>query len=367
MRLIFDAHLDLALFALAYNRDQTETVAQINEREAVMTDVQARGGAVASLPEMRRGGVAVCQSTVAVRADREVRPAAGYMRTDLDFATQEMAYAYAQGQLAYYRVLERQGEIKLIGTVEELAAHWRRWEAGVDEALPVGIIVSMECADPIVEPTQAQAWWEDGVRSVSLAHFGVSHYAHGTGTNGPLTERGVELLKEFERIGMILDLTHTADDSFYQALDCFGGPVLASHTNCRALVPGDRQFADEQIQLLIQRGGVIGAARGILTGTVLRTRFHRLHHCSHRCQRTSSGEKIASIDIRLLITHRKNLQCAGILADCKSGGKARPIAFTPPSYGLPFVDAVSHLDFPRAVPVCSSGWNEDERGFYFGG
>ena len=260
MRLIFDAHLDLALFALAYNRDQTETVAQINEREAVMTDVQARGGAVASLPEMRRGGVAVCQSTVAVRADREVRPAAGYMRTDLDFATQEMAYAYAQGQLAYYRVLERQGEIKLIGTVEELAAHWRRWEAGVDEALPVGIIVSMECADPIVEPTQAQAWWEDGVRSVSLAHFGVSHYAHGTGTNGPLTERGVELLKEFERIGMILDLTHTADDSFYQALDCFGGPVLASHTNCRALVPGDRQFADEQIQLLIQRGGVIGAA-----------------------------------------------------------------------------------------------------------
>ena len=96
MRLIFDAHLDLALFALAYNRDQTETVAQINEREAGMTDVQARGGAVASLPEMRRGGVAVCQSTVAVRADRGVRPAAGYMRTDLDFATQEVGRRGAQ-------------------------------------------------------------------------------------------------------------------------------------------------------------------------------------------------------------------------------------------------------------------------------
>ena len=256
MRLIFDAHVDLALFALAYNRDQTEDVAQINRREAGMTDAHDRGFAAMSLPEFRRAGVAVCQSTVAARTDRgrqRLRP------MDLDFGTQAMAYAFAQGQLAYYRVLAEQGEVRLIGTRTELAEHWQCWEKG-GEHLPVGLIVSMECADPIVDPGQVQSWFEDGVRSVSLAHFGRNCYAHGTGTSGPLDRRADELLREFERVGMILDLTHSADEGFYQALDRFAGPVLASHTNCRALVPGDRQFSDEQIELLIERGAVIGTA-----------------------------------------------------------------------------------------------------------
>ena len=260
MRLIIDGHVDLALFALGHNRDLTETAEQINQREEGMTDTHDRGCAAMSLPEMRRGGVAVCQSTVAVRANRQVQPRAGFRRVDLDFATQTMAYAYAQAQLAYYRVMQEQGEVQLIRTAGELEAHWQHWQQGRAGSLPIGIIVSMECADPIVEPAQAQSWYEDGVRSVSLAHFGQSHYAYGTGTSGPLSPRGVELLGEFERIGMILDLTHTSDPSFYQALDCFGGPVLASHNNCRALVPGDRQFSDEQIQLLIQRNAVIGAS-----------------------------------------------------------------------------------------------------------
>ncbi len=59
---------------------------------------------------------------------------------------------------------------------------------------------------------------------------------------------------------MILDATHLADKSFWQALEIFGGPVLASHHNCRALVPGDRQLTDEQIKALISRGAVIGAS-----------------------------------------------------------------------------------------------------------
>ena len=171
-----------------------------------------------------------------------------------------MAYAWGQGQLAYYRILEQQGEIKLIRTSNELDAHWQTWEQAGNGKLPVGVIVSMECADPIVEPSQAEVWWEDGLRSVTLAHFGPSHYAFGTGGVGPLTPKGTQLLKEFERIGMILDLTHLCEPSFYEALDRFSGPVIASHNNCRALVSGDRQFSDEQIKRLIERGAVIGAA-----------------------------------------------------------------------------------------------------------
>lgn len=59
---------------------------------------------------------------------------------------------------------------------------------------------------------------------------------------------------------MILDATHLSDESFWKALGLFQGPVLASHNNCRALVPGNRQFTDEQIRELIRRDSVIGAA-----------------------------------------------------------------------------------------------------------
>jgi membrane dipeptidase len=63
-----------------------------------------------------------------------------------------------------------------------------------------------------------------------------------------------------QEAGMILDLTHLSDGSFWQALEAFGGPVMASHNNCRALVPGVRQFSDRQITALVQREGVMGVA-----------------------------------------------------------------------------------------------------------
>jgi membrane dipeptidase len=258
MRLIFDSHLDLSWNALSYNRDQTETVDQINQREAGMDPAGGRGHATTSLPEMRAGRVAVCMGTLLARAKRHVQPAVGHRRTDLDFGTQSIAYAIAQGQLAYYRLLEQQGEMRMIGTARELDEHWQQWQSNPTARLPIGNILAMEGADPIVDPSQVEAWFAAGLRSVMPSHYGKSHYSVGTGDNGPLTDRGVELLKEFERIGMILDMTHLSDQSFIQALDCYHGPVMASHNNCRALVPADRQFSDEQLRLLIERGAVIG-------------------------------------------------------------------------------------------------------------
>jgi membrane dipeptidase len=105
-----------------------------------------------------------------------------------------------------------------------------------------------------------ESWWEDGLRVVSLSNYGVSAYAHGTGTEGGLTDLGRPLLEAMDSVGMILDLTHLADQAFWEAIEIFQGPVLASHNNCRALVPGDRQFADEQLKAIVERDGVIGAA-----------------------------------------------------------------------------------------------------------
>jgi membrane dipeptidase len=255
-----DGHLDLSWNALSWGRDITLDLDALNTSEAGMKDHLARGRATTTLPEMRRGGIAACQATVLARARPGFKKPEGFVRFDLDYANQDIAYAMAQGQLAYYRVLERWGEVRMIRTVGDLNAHWDSWGDGQAARSPIGLILAMEGADPIVDPDQAAAWWEQGLRSVNLAHYGRSRYAVGTGDDGPLTPEGVALLKEFERLGMILDATHLSDQSFFEALERFSGPVLASHNNCRALVPHGRQFSDEQIRLLIDRGAVIGAA-----------------------------------------------------------------------------------------------------------
>jgi membrane dipeptidase len=259
LRLIFDSHLDLAWNGLSFNRDQTLAVAEIRRREAHMTDEPSRGRATTSLPELRRAGASVVVATLLARGGPEQKPKPAYGRTDLDFATQSIAHATARGQLAYYRLLEEEGQLRMLRTGAELADHQKRWERG-ETGAPIGAILSMEGADPITSPSQVEAWWELGLRAVGPAHYGKSHYACGTHTEGPLSARGVELLREMERLGMILDVTHLADQSLFQALELFGGAVLASHHNCRALVPGDRQLTDEQIRRLIERGAVIGAA-----------------------------------------------------------------------------------------------------------
>jgi membrane dipeptidase len=118
----------------------------------------------------------------------------------------------------------------------------------------------MEGADPVLSPDQVEEWWTAGLRIIGPAHYGVSPYAHGTGTEGGLFPPGKPLLKVMERVGMILDVTHLSDQCFDEALDAYGGPVLASHHNCRALVPNQRQLTDDQIKRLVARGAVIGAA-----------------------------------------------------------------------------------------------------------
>jgi len=250
--LLIDGHLDLAMNALIWNRDLTQSVFEIRRREAGMTQKGRAMGTVA-FPEMRKGEVGVCLATVIARIARKGNPLTGY-------SSPEIAYAMAQGQLAYYRILESQGKVRIIKDWETLNAHAEEWLHESHRDVPLGFILSMEGADPIVNPKQVKSWWEDGLRVVSLSHYGVSTYAHGTGTKGGLTSLGHELLEEMHSIGMILDVTHLSEESFWEALDIFPGPVIASHNNCRALVPGGRQFSDEQIQALIKRDAVIGVA-----------------------------------------------------------------------------------------------------------
>jgi membrane dipeptidase len=248
--LIIDAHLDLSWNALGWNRDLNRSVEDIRRVEASMTE-KGRGTNTVAFPEMRRGSIGICLATVLARCNPRGT-------SSIDFRTQEIACATAQGQRAYYKVLERHGVCRMIGDWAGLEKSFGEWEAGGDGA-PLGFILAMEGADPILSPSHAMDWFEGGLRVVGLAHYGPSTYAHGTGCSGGLTEQGRELLRVMEEIGMILDMTHLADESFWEAAKVFHGPMLASHNNCRALTPGGRQFDDDQIRLLIERDAVIGA------------------------------------------------------------------------------------------------------------
>ena len=257
-RPIIDAHLDLAWSALSFNRDLTLDLQDVRRHERGMTDERARGNNTVTFPELRRGGIRIAVATLLARGGPAQTRPLGYKRSDLDYINQTHANAIAKGQLAYYRELESQGIVRFISTREDLDAHWRL--ANDDAGAPLGIILSMEGADPIVSPAQVQEWWDCGLRAVGPAHYGQSHYAYGTGVSGPLSAKGRELLKEFDRVGMILDATHLCDQSMAEALDLFGGRVLASHHNCRSIIPGDRQLTDGQIRGLVKRDAVIGAA-----------------------------------------------------------------------------------------------------------
>ncbi len=313
--LIIDGHLDAAINALREERDQTLPVTAIREREKDIPKDKL-GTCTVSFSEMRRCGIPLCMTTVLARAKPWIEPGRTSQGSDCDFPAQDMAYAFAMGQLAYYRELERRGEVSIITDRPGLDAHWSRWEAGQSggDDLPIGVILTMEGADPITEPDRLEHWYGMGLRSVFLAHYGHSHYAAGTPSidqpqsheqDGPVTAKGFALFKEMSRLEIPLDMTHLSDTSFWDAAKAYDGPVYSSHTNCRALADDVRQFTDEQIKFIVDRGGVLGLSmhfamiKGGFTGEAFRvgpstvTLEHVADHVDHICQLAGSTKHIA--------------------------------------------------------------------------
>ena len=265
MRLLADAHLDLAMNLVYYDRDLRLPVDEINrqEKQLSLSDTPFRGNATLSLPELKTSGLGICVATLLARSGPDHGRKQKYDRIDLDFGTPDGAYCAAHTQLAWYHLMQERGEIRLLKSREDIDQHWQLWTAASSdqyESLPLGVILSMEGADPISSPDQTSYWYNLGLRAIGPAHYGASQYAQGTGADGPLTDWGFQLLAEMQKLGMVLDVTHLADTAMQQALDVYEGPVWASRHNCRSLVNWDRQLTDEQIQKLVKRNAVIGIA-----------------------------------------------------------------------------------------------------------
>jgi membrane dipeptidase len=251
--LIFDSHLDLSMNALDWNRDITLPVAEIRAREAGKTDKKDRGNGMVSLVEMRRGQIGLCVATLIARYTAPDNTLPGWQ-------SPEIAWAQTQGQLAWYRAMEEARQMVPIVDRASLDRQVALWMNDPPANAPIGYILSLEGADSILTPRHLERAHAQGLRAVGPAHYGPGRYAPGTNAHGGLTPRGRELLREMHRLNIILDATHLCDESFWEALELYHGPVWASHQNCRKLVPGDRQFNDEQIKELIARGAVLGTS-----------------------------------------------------------------------------------------------------------
>ncbi|GGI25312.1 dipeptidase [Pedobacter mendelii] len=293
-----DAHLDLSMNALEWNRDLTKNVSDINTREIGLTDKPDRGLATVSLPELRKGNIGLVVATQIARYVAPDNHLPGWH-------SPEQAWAQTQGQLAWYKAMEDKGEMFQVNNLETLDEHLALWNSGqANDKKSVGYILSLEGADSFVTVDHLEKAWQNGLRAVGPAHYGPGRYAQGTDATGKMTSIGHDLLKEMERLNIILDATHLCDDSFWDAMSRFSGPVWASHNNCRSLVNHNRQYSDEQIKELIDRGAVIGGAldawmmvpnwqRGISQPKAMNCNLDvMINHIDHICQLAGNAEHV---------------------------------------------------------------------------
>jgi len=238
---IVDGHEDIAFNVLSLRRNFLDKISNVRSKNAFKNE----GIPTVSLPELKKGNVRILFATLWVAPCKRSRAPGG-----LCYRTFEEAHALAKGQLDYYRTIESQGFVRIIRTRAELKEH-------LTYEKKVGLVILMEGADPILTPREVNEWFKAGVRIVGPA-WQRTKYCGGTDAPGPLTKEGRELMAEMESTGMILDLSHMADASFYDALDLFHGNVIASHSNCRKYVPTNRQLTDDMIKALVSRDGVVG-------------------------------------------------------------------------------------------------------------
>ncbi len=294
---IIDAHLDLAMNALEWNRELTWPVHEIREAEKGMADKPDRGKGTVSLDAMRQGRVGLCVATLIARYVKRGNSLPGWK-------SPEQAWAMTQAQLAWYKAMEEKGQMAAVTDKASLRKTLKAWE-NPTENTPVGYVLSLEGADSILSLKHLERNHAQGLRAVGPAHYGPGTYAQGTDATGGIGRKGRELLKEMERLDIILDATHLCDESFWEALDHFNGPVWASHSNCRALVNHNRQFTDDQFRALIDRGAVIGVPldawmmvpgweRGVSDPAAMGVTLATMAgHIDHICQLAGSAAHVA--------------------------------------------------------------------------
>lgn len=291
---IVDAHLDLAYNALNDGRQLRQ---ELNELRVSEPEDNIRGRATVTIPELIKGGVGLVFGTLFVQPASSPLSA----RDKIVYTNSAEAHKHAMEQLDYYhRLADEEDRILLVGDLANLDDIVASHEP--EKTALLGIVPLMEGADPIRQPEEVEAWFERGLRLIGPA-WDDTRYAAGAWREGDagLTKEGIRLLEVMGEFSMILDLTHMSEKATYEALNLYPGPIAATHSNARALVPGQRQLSDNQIRGIGEREGVIGIA---LYNAFLRPQYRRggprdqvtldhvVAHIDHICQVLGNASQV---------------------------------------------------------------------------
>lgn len=273
--MIIDAHLDLA-----YNVGRGRDIRMPAPQQPIAENEIATVG----FPDLREGGVDLVFATIFCQPTTQKHK--GYTNP-------QEAHEQARAQIAQYRQWHEEGElIQLTRPAPARSLHEK----------PTRAYLLLEGSEAIRTIDDAQWFFDEGVRLVGLS-WQKTRYAGGTATPGPLTAAGRELVKEFDRLGIIHDASHLAEQSFWDLMHATDKLIIASHSNCRSIVkadPNERHLTDAMIRAIAQRGGVIGINffdKFLLPydqhGKRRATLDDVVAHVKHICNLTGSADHVA--------------------------------------------------------------------------
>jgi membrane dipeptidase len=344
MHLIVDAHEDIAYNILNFGRDYLRPAAETRriEKESGSETPQHTGEALLGWPDYQRGQVSVVFSTLFVTPIRR-REGNWDKQSYADFNQAHLLY---RRQLdTYHELTDRHPEaFQLIGTRTDLDSVLDHWADVNAVNHPVGLVPLMEGAEGVRTPSELGEWWENGLRIIGLAWAG-TRFCGGTRDPGPLTEDGRDLLKAMADVGFTLDLSHMDSISARQSLDLYPGPIIASHANAAALLPGydgNRLIPDDVIRGLIARDGIIGV----------------VPFCKFLDNNWSMGDSRDKVTLETLAAHIDHV--------CQMAGDARHVGLGSDfdgGFGLSAVpagiDSVADLQKLDST-LTAKGYNDDE-------
>lgn len=295
---IIDSHEDLAWNIVQFGRDYTLSVTETRRRESTSDAPRHNGNTLLGWPEYQEGRVAVIFATLFATPQRRK-----HAWERVTYASFDEAYTIYRRQAdLYWELCEKHpNHFRLIVSRAQLEEHLQEWQKPSENGHPVGLVLLMEGAEGIRTPDELAEWWELGLRQIGLAWAG-TRYCGGTGEPGPLTDDGRRLLRAMAEFPFALDLSHMDERAALQALDEYPGPILVSHANCAALLPGNtsnRHLSDLVIRRVIEREGTIGVVpynrflrAGWKEGDPRLPLDSLLAHIDHICQLAGSAQHV---------------------------------------------------------------------------
>jgi len=244
----FDGHLDLAYLA-ENGRPMMQRVEELSE---------AKGPAAVTLPTLSEGGVQAALGTIFIQR----RVCGQGPHEDVDgpwcFATADEAHSAMMRQLAIYHAWHQAGVIELFGAPPHRAPPPPHPAPGA----PLRIVLLLEGAAGVRTLGDLDTLYAGGVRLLALTWVDGTGWAGGDQSGGGLTPAGRTLVARADALQMVHDLSHLSEQAFWDMFDYAARPKVASHSNCRALLPGkqhpERHLSDAQIRALAAAGGIIG-------------------------------------------------------------------------------------------------------------